>query len=124
MLNQFWDQSSCALEHSSNTSNIGSFESLLLRIRAQLGFEFPNAAVVELPFVISRETQEALLHLESKQRIEVVEKMLLAAINKINHGSLETVDKLIRENMKENIAATSESPVVDVVDADVGIEGA
>ena len=80
-------------------SSVSSFESLLLRIREQLGYEFPNAAVVELPLIISKETQEALIRLEQESGLEAVEKAILTAIDKINRGALETVDKLIRDNL-------------------------
>ena len=82
-----------------SVGSVSSFESLLLRIREQLGYEFPNAAVVELPLIISKETQEALLHIEQEQGLEAAEKAILTAIDKINRGSLETVDKLIRDNL-------------------------
>ena len=80
-------------------SSASSFESLLLRIREQLGYEFPNAAVVELPLIISKETQEALIRLEQESGLEAAEKAILTAIDKINRGALETVDKLIRDNL-------------------------
>lgn len=80
-------------------SSVSSFESLLLRIREQLGYEFPNAAVVELPLIISKETQEALIRLEQESGLEAAEKAILTAIDKINRGALETVDKLIRDNL-------------------------
>ena len=82
-----------------SVGSVSSFESLLLRIREQLGYEFPNAAVVELPLIISRETQEALLSTERERGLEAAEKAILTAIDKINRGSLETVDKLIRDNL-------------------------
>ena len=82
-----------------SVGSVSSFESLLLRIREQLGYEFPNAAVVELPLIISRETQEALIRLEQESGLEAVEKAILTAIDKINRGALETVDKLIRDNL-------------------------
>ena len=82
-----------------SVGSVSSFESLLLRIREQLGYEFPNAAVVELPLIISKETQEALIRLEQESGLEAAEKAILTAIDKINRGALETVDKLIRDNL-------------------------
>ena len=55
----------------------------------------PNAAISQVPHVLSNETKKRL----SRKAPEEACQILCEAIEQINHGSIETVDALTRKKL-------------------------
>ena len=77
---------------------------LLISIRRSVGVRLPNTALLELPTVLSSDTQEQLIKLGETRGIETAREVILGSIDEINNGSLETVDKVIRKKLMETTA--------------------
>ena len=77
----------------------GDFENLLKDIRKKVGFRLPGMAVVELPSVLTDYTKKRLLAIND---VDHAGEIILRAIDKIDHGSLETVDNSVKELLKNS----------------------
>lgn len=92
------------------------FIALLKDIRKQFGYRLPSSALIELPQVLTEGTKAQLIMLkelssgvDGVKGIETAGEILLEAIDKINHGSLETVDTTLRETIRATVAAVAVS---------------
>ena len=111
----------------SSLSASSPFSKLLISIRRSVGVRLPNTALLELPTVLSSDTQERLIKLGKTRGIETAGEVILGSIDEINNGSLETVDKVIRKRLgvTETIKAAEESTETDrtaSTDADTPLE--
>lgn len=57
----------------------------------------PEMAKMQLPSVLSDKTKKMILKLSPEE----VGKMLSSAIDAVNKGSVETIDKLVREQLNK-----------------------
>ena len=71
-----------------------TFEELL--DRACMTAHLPEMARLLLPSTLSDETKKAVMKLKPEE----LGAILKAAIDKINRGSVESVDALVRENIR------------------------
>ena len=115
-----------SLLSSALSSASSPFSNLLLSIRRSVGVRLPNTAMLELPTVIEKDTQEKLIKIGEQSGIMAAGEVILKSIDEINNGSLETVDKVIRkrlENTAEVVKAgadkdnTGSSPAVKLTGA-------
>ena len=115
-----------SLLSSALSSASSPFSNLLLSIRRSVGVRLPNTALLELPTVVEKDTQEKLIKICEQSGIMAVGEVILKSIDEINNGSLETVDKVIRkrlENTAEVVKAgadkdnTGSSPAVKLTGA-------
>ena len=70
-----------------------SFEELLREIKRVSGDCFPEAALLQLPLVVSPKVQKKIL--SSGKSTEELAEIFLKAIDLINCGSVERVERLI-----------------------------
>ena len=52
-----------------------------------------NSAIKQLPFSLSVETKRKLKKLSAEETIEILE----AVIDEVNHGSVDSIDNLVRK---------------------------
>ena len=88
----------------SSLSASSPFSKLLISIRRSVGVRLPNTALLELPTVLTSDTQERLIKLGETRGIEIAGEVILDSIDEINKGSLETVDNVIRTKLMETTA--------------------
>lgn len=55
----------------------------------------PNTAIKQLPSSLSAETKRKLMKLRLEETVGVLE----AVIDKVNHGSVESIDSLVRKKL-------------------------
>lgn len=70
-----------------------SFEELWLRVKERR--VLPDTAIVQVPGTLSEATKKKL----ARKTSEEVEKIVLAAIEEVNHGSVEPLDILIKKRL-------------------------
>lgn len=70
-----------------------AFEELLKEIKRISGGRFPEAALMQLPLVVSPRVQKKIL--SSGKSPEKLAEIFLKTIDIINRGSVERVEKLI-----------------------------
>ena len=68
-----------------------TFEQLMIEIN-KVGI-LPDMAIRELPSVLSDKTKKQMLNREPKE----LAGLLSSAIDRINHGSIESVDELMKK---------------------------
>ena len=57
----------------------------------------PNTAIEQVPMFLSDKTKRQLMKKTAREVVEIVD----AAVDKINHGSIEVLDELIWKELKE-----------------------
>lgn len=72
-----------------------TFHELWKRV-SELGV-LPDAAIMQIPFVLSQQTKTKL----TKKSPEEAVKIISSAIDEINRGSVETVDILVLRKLKK-----------------------
>ena len=55
----------------------------------------PQMAISQLPGVLNKETKEKLMRMTPEETV----KLLNIAIEEINHGSVESIDSLVRKRL-------------------------
>ena len=88
----------------STLSASSPFSKLLISIRRAVGVRLPNTALLELPTVLTPDTQKMLIEIGNKDGFMAAGEVILKSIDEINKGSLETVDNVIRTKLMETIA--------------------
>lgn len=74
-----------------------AFEELLKEIKRVSGDCFPEAALLQLPLVVSPKVQKKIL--SSGKSTEELADIFLKAIDLINRGSVERVERLIEHTL-------------------------
>ena len=61
----------------------------------QMEGQIPREAIISLPNLLSKDTQKRLLSLPPNFAAGIINE----SINEINHGSIETIEKLIQRRL-------------------------
>jgi hypothetical protein len=70
-----------------------TFDDLWDEIKKQKAL--PNTAIFQIPSIISDDTKKKLEEIGTEDSIRIIRE----ALNEIDHGSIQTVDTLVRERL-------------------------
>ncbi len=67
-----------------------TFEELWMRVQG-----LPDTAELQIPVILSADTKKKL----AKKKPEEIEKIVVEAIDEVNHGSVKPLDELIKKRL-------------------------